>query len=66
MTQEPAPRYVLVSREGVDTVHRNPREECNLDDTEADQEIDRATAAALLAAGQAEACQHCGEDPWHS
>lgn len=54
-------RFVLVDRPGTagDVLHRNPREECNLDDTRRDQEVDEATARALLDRGLAEACRHC-------
>lgn len=54
-----ADRYVLNVNEGVDTLHRNPREECNLDDSLGRKEIDPLTADALLARGNAVHCRHC-------
>ena len=52
-------RWVLVNREGIDTVHKNPHEECNLDDTRRDEGIDEITAERLLLAGDAVPCKHC-------
>jgi hypothetical protein len=60
--QSRRPRYVLVTKDGMDTVHRDPGESCNLDDTSVDTEIDRRSAAAMLANGSAQACQHCAPD----
>lgn len=55
-------RFVLnVNADGLDVVHRNAMEQCNLDDAEDRQTIDAKTAAALIASGQAQACQHCIE-----
>lgn len=51
--------WVLNKNEGVDTVHRNGREECNLDDAEGRQTIDALTAAKLLENGEAKPCRHC-------
>lgn len=53
------PYFVLNRNEGTDTLHRNPREECNVDDAEGRQTIDAETADALLASGSARPCQHC-------
>ena len=53
------PYWVLNRNEGTDTIHRNPREECNTDDAEGRQTVDTKTAAQLLASGQAVPCQHC-------
>ena len=55
-------RYVLVTKDGVDTIHRDPREECNLDDTYVDTEIDVRTAAVMIADGKAQPCGHCVPD----
>ena len=39
------PRWTLNRNEGVDTIHRDPREECNTDDIEGREAIDAKTAA---------------------
>jgi len=54
--------YVLNRNEGVDTVHRNPREECNTDDADGRETIDAETADALVTRGAARRCQHCQEE----
>jgi hypothetical protein len=51
--------YVLNRNEGVDTLHRNPREECNVDDVEGRETLDVTTGAALEASGDIRLCQHC-------
>ena len=51
--------YVLNRNEGLDTIHRNPREECNVDDAEGRQVIDAHTADEMLTRGTARRCQHC-------
>lgn len=56
------PYIVLNRNEGTDTVHRNPREECNLDDAEDRSVIDPDTAEALLKSGDAVRCQHCNQE----
>jgi hypothetical protein len=58
--QPPQDRYRLTNRPGVrsDLLHRNPGEQCNLDDSERDEAVDEATALALVATGT-ECCQHC-------
>ncbi len=53
------PRWTLNRNEGMDTIHRNPREECNTDDVKGREAIDAQTAAAMLSAGTAKPCQHC-------
>ena len=58
---DPAPEayFVLNGNPGEDDVlHRNPREECNLDDSKGRQTVDPETADALLALGT-KRCQHC-------
>jgi hypothetical protein len=55
----PEPYFVLNRNEGQDTVHRDPREECNVDDVEGRQVIDEATAVALADRGDARRCAHC-------
>lgn len=54
-----ADRFYLVRKGGVDTMHHNPTEQCNLDDSTRDQEVDEFTAEAMLARGDARPCQHC-------
>ena len=52
--------FVLnVNPDGEDTIHRNPREECNTDDAVGRQTVDAKTAAAMIASGHARTCQHC-------
>lgn len=53
-------RYVLNSNPGLDIVHVDPVEECNLDDAEAREDIEPARAAELVRTGQARYCEHCG------
>jgi hypothetical protein len=52
-------RYVLNVNEGIDTIHRDPLEQCNNDDAEGRQVIDEQTAIALVEGGTALRCQHC-------
>ena len=54
-------RYLVTTKKGIDTLHMNPGEQCNLDDSDNDQEIDEFTAEALLQRGDARRCQHCLE-----
>lgn len=56
------PYYVLNQNEGIDTIHRNPHEECNTDDADGRQTIDAETADAMLTRGQARRCGHCYEE----
>jgi hypothetical protein len=58
------PRYVITRKSGVDTLHRNPLEQCHLDDTAADQRIDEFHAEKLLLAGDVKPCGHCLKDDW--
>ncbi len=61
--QRPEPRYVLnVNEFDADVLHRDPREECNLDDADGRQTIDAHTADALLSKNQAQPCRHCWPD----
>jgi hypothetical protein len=53
------PYFVLNRNQGVDTIHHNPREECNVDDAEGRETIDGTTVEALLDRGDAVRCQHC-------
>ena len=55
--------FVLNRNEGVDTVHRNPRESCNTDDSEGRETIDGETADALVIRGTARRCGHCYPTP---
>ncbi len=53
-------RYVVnVNADGLDVLHRNPREECNTDQVDGRQTIDPDTADALEQMGEARRCQHC-------
>lgn len=52
-------RYVIVRRDGIDVLHRNPGEQCNLDDTDADQVVDEAKALSLKLGGYVRLCGHC-------
>jgi hypothetical protein len=58
------PRYVVTVRDGKDTMHRNPGEECNLDDSARDQEIDEFQFETALLRGDAVPCKHCLKDGW--
>jgi hypothetical protein len=57
------PYYVLNRNEGEDTLHRNPREECNVDDIEGRDTLDPTTGYALEKSGDIRLCQHCMEEP---
>ena len=59
------PYYVLNRNEGTDTLHRNPRESCNVDDIEGRATLDPTTGAALEASGDIRLCSYCypKEDP---
>jgi hypothetical protein len=52
--------YKLNRNPGVDTLHvEHPFEECNSDDAKGMEMVDDETAAALLALGDARACEIC-------
>lgn len=53
------PYYVLNKNDGVDTLHRDPREQCNVDDADGRTTIDAITGAALEASGDIHLCGHC-------
>lgn len=54
------PRYYLnPSDDGLDVIHRDPVEECNVDQIKGRVKIDALTADAMLARDQARACRHC-------
>ena len=57
------PYFVLNVNDGMDVLHRNPREECNTDQAKGRQTVDPDTADALLTLGTAQRCQHCWTDP---
>src|SRR5688500_834524 len=65
MTFADQTRYVLVQHAGADTLHINPREECNTDDADNLQTIDAATARSMALAAMTRAevevdfCKHC-------
>jgi hypothetical protein len=54
--------WVLNRNEGLDTIHRNPREPCNTDDADGRQTIDARTADEMLTRGTARRCGHCMEE----
>lgn len=56
------PYYVLNRNEGKDVIHRNPREECNVDDAEDRQTVDPETAEALVTLNAATRCNHCYQE----
>jgi hypothetical protein len=56
------PRYVVTVRTGMSTVHRNPEEQCNLDDSERDKPVDEDRALDLVQRGEARTCGHCWRD----
>jgi hypothetical protein len=56
-----SPYFVVNRNAGVDTLHENPREECNVDDAEGRATVDPATGAALKASGDIHLCRHCIE-----
>ena len=51
--------YVLNRNDGIDTLHENPREECNVDDVEGRERIDTRSAEAMKAGGHVRLCKHC-------
>ncbi len=51
--------YVLNENDGMDVLHRDPREECNIDDADGRQTVDAKTVDALLSKDQARRCGHC-------
>ncbi len=55
----PQDRYLITVHQGTDTLHVNPREECNTDDADILQTIDKESAGALLKAGVVRSCWHC-------
>jgi hypothetical protein len=60
MTQpDIGPYYVLNRNDGVDTLHRDPREECNVDDIEGRDTLDLVTGRALERSGDIRKCGHC-------
>jgi len=61
------PYYVLNRNDGEDTLHRDPREECNVDDAEDRDTLDPTTGLALERSGDIHLCGHCiGEQPHES
>lgn len=55
-------RYTLNVNEGVDTIHRDPREECNLDDSKGRESVDAKSALSLILNGHARRCAHCWDE----
>ncbi len=64
MTEKRRKPYYVLNRnpDGVDVLHRDPREVCNVDDSEGRQTIDFATADAMLTTTQVRRCRHCWPD----
>jgi hypothetical protein len=52
-------RYVLNRNEGIDTLHADPLEECNVDDAVGVESLDEATALKMKRGGFARLCKHC-------
>jgi hypothetical protein len=61
MTDTPRnePYYVVNQNEGTDTLHRDPREVCNVDDAVGRTTVDAATGKALETSGDIRLCRHC-------
>ena len=57
-------RFVVTLRDGKSTMHRNPTEQCNLDDTDRDKRVDAFEAESMMLRGDAVACQHCIGEKW--
>lgn len=53
------PYFVLNKNDGIDTLHENPREECNVDSATGRTTLDPQTGAALKASGDVRLCRHC-------
>lgn len=64
LPERPAARYILSQRDGVDTLHRDPLEVCNVDDAADASNIDEFSAEAMLLRGDARACKHCLKGGW--
>lgn len=55
----PADRYVVVTKDGTDVLHRNPGEQCNTDDAARKRVIPEVEALRLKLGGFVRLCQHC-------
>jgi hypothetical protein len=53
------PRYIVNENDGIDTLHRNNSEKCNVDDAEGAKAVDPLTARALERGGHIRLCGHC-------
>ena len=53
------PYYVLNRTDGIDTLHRDPIEECRVDDSEGRETIDATTALRMKLGGYARLCSCC-------
>ena len=51
-------RFVVTTRRGIATLHKNPVEACDAD--ERDRVIDEFEAEAMLIRSDAKPCPHCG------
>ena len=63
LPERPAPRYLLVPKDGIDTLHRDPGESCQMDDTKREETVDETTALALKRGGYVRLCRHCWSEP---
>lgn len=52
-------RWYVNQNEGIDTLHRNPIERCNIDDADGMKTVDPKTAEAMRAGGHIRECKHC-------
>ena len=59
LPERPAARYLLVPKDGIDTLHRDPTESCQMDDTQREEVVDEATALKLKLGGYERLCRHC-------
>jgi hypothetical protein len=52
-------RFVLTDVAGTDTLHADPREQCNTDADEGKRVIPRGRALQLMRSGDVHCCRHC-------
>ena len=58
----PPSRYVIVPKDGIDVLHRDPREQCNVDDAARKTVVDEARALTMKLGGYVRLCGHCYEE----
>ena len=56
-------RFVLNPNDGIDTLHADALEECNLDDSPDKRAVDPDTADRLMRGGLVRRCRHCNPEP---